>query len=138
MALPDRDLTPDDVPALRTQFHDVYERTYGRGTAWPGVPAQLLNLSVTVTGSLPKPSIKERPLEPRTPEQMKRGEREVHLPTEGRREVIPVYIESEVSPGSTIHGPALVEAVDTTLLIPRGFVAERDPLMNLVLTRKDS
>jgi N-methylhydantoinase A len=137
MPLPDRDLTPDDVPALQEQFHQVYERTYGRGTAWPGVPPQLLNLSVTVTGRLPRPSIEERPLEPRDPEQMKRGEREVHLPTERRREVVPVYVESEVTPGSRIQGPALVDSLDTTLLVPRGVVAERDPLMNLVLTKED-
>lgn len=136
MPLPDRDLTPDDVPDLQRRFHEIYERTYGRGTAWPGVPPQLLNLSVTIIGRLPRPSIEERPLEPMELNQMQGGKRAVHLPTERRREVIPAYVESEITPGTTIRGPALVEAVDTTLLVPRGFVAERDRLMNLVLTKE--
>lgn len=136
MSLPDRDLGEGDVGELQSRFHDVYERTYGRGTAWPGVPAQLLNLSVTVTGRLPRPSIEERPADPRQPAEMIRGNREVYLPTEGRREEIPVYVESKVTPGSRVAGPALVEAVDTTLLIPPGVVAERDGLMNLILTKE--
>ena len=42
----------------------------------PGVPPQLLNLSVTVTGRLPRPRTRERPHEPRQPEEMIRGRRE--------------------------------------------------------------
>lgn len=136
MPLPDRELTADDVPELQERFHQIYERTYGRGTAWPGVPPQLLNLSVTVTGRLPRPSIEERRAEPRSAEQMMKGEREVHLPTEGRRQVVPVFDEPAITPGSSLDGPALVEAVDTTLLVPRGVTATRDGLMNLVLTKE--
>jgi N-methylhydantoinase A len=136
MPLPDRDLSEADIESLQTSFHDVYERTYGRGTAWPGVPPQLLNLSVTVTGRLPRPRVEERPLEPRAAEEMIRGRREVHLPTVGRREEIPIYVESKITPGSRVVGPALVEAIDTTLLVPPGSVAERDGLMNLILTKE--
>ncbi|MGE0066280.1 MAG: hydantoinase/oxoprolinase family protein [Solirubrobacterales bacterium] len=137
MPLPDRELTADDVPELQRRFHEIYERTYGRGTAWPGVPPQLLNLSVTVTGRLPRPSIEERESQPSTVEEMMKGEREVHLPTEGRREVVPVFAESKITPGSSLAGPALVEAVDTTLLVPRGVTVSRDGLMNLVLTKEE-
>jgi N-methylhydantoinase A len=138
MPLPDRELSGDDVPMLQDQFNQVYERTYGKGTAWPGVPPQLLNLSVTVTGKLPRPPIAERPLDPREPDEMRRAEREVYLPTERRREAIPVYDETKVTPGSRIEGPALVEAVDTTLFVPRGVTAERDQLMNIILTKKEA
>ena len=67
---------------------------------------------------------------------MLRGRREVLLPTLGRREEIPIYVESKITPGSRVHGPALVEAIDTTLLVPPGVVAERDGLMNLILTKE--
>jgi N-methylhydantoinase A len=138
MPLPDRELSGTDVPMLQDQFNEVYERTYGKGTAWPGVPPQMLNLSVTVTGKLPRPPIAERPLDPREPSEMLRTEREVYLPTERKKETIPVYDETKVTPGSRIEGPALVEAVDTTLFVPRGVDAERDQLMNIILTKKES
>jgi N-methylhydantoinase A len=138
MALPDRELSAEDVPGLKAKFNEVYERTYGKGTAWPDAPPQMLNYSVTVTGKLPRPSIEERPLEPSEQAQMLRSEREVYLPTERSREVIPVYDETKVTPGSRIEGPALVEAVDTTLFVPRGVSAERDQLMNIVLSTKEA
>ena len=69
---------------------------------------------------------------------MLRGEREVYLPTERQRETIPIYDETKVTPGSRVEGPALVEAVDTTLFVPRGVTAERDQLMNIILTKKES
>jgi N-methylhydantoinase A len=138
MPLPDRDLSLEDVPMLQEQFFQVYERTYGNGTAWPGIPPQMLNYSVTVTGKLARPPIHERSLEPSAPDAMLRGEREVYLPAERQREVVPIYDETKVTPGSVVEGPALVEAVDTTLLVPRGVVAERDELMNIVLTRREA
>jgi N-methylhydantoinase A len=134
MALPDRELGEDDVPALRERFQEVYERTYGRGTAWPGAPQQLLNGSITVSSRLPRPQINGRPLEPRPAEEMRRGEREVYLPSERRRETVPVYDETLFTPGSRIVGPAVVESVDTTLLLPGDATARRDEYMNIRLT----
>jgi len=136
LALPDRELTPADVPALQERFHDVYERTYGPGTAWPGIPPQLLNYTVTVTGTMPRAPIASHALEPNTPEQMLKAEREVFLPAERSREVVPVFDEAKLTPGSAVEGPALVEAIDTTLFVPRAVTAQRDALMNIVLTRE--
>jgi len=138
MSLPDRELTGDDVPVLRDRFHETYERTYGRGTAWPGAPQQMLNCSVTVTGRLPRPPIAARPLAPRAPEEMRRAEREVYLPGERVRQVVPIYDEARFTPGSSVEGPAMIEAVDTTLLVPRGVVAARDEYMNVLLTKKEA
>jgi N-methylhydantoinase A len=133
MRLPDRDLTEDDVPALQAQFTEVYERTYGRGTAWP-FPPQILNYSVTARGKLPHPATESAPLDPRSAEAMLKGRREVYLPAERRRAEIPVYDEALFTAGSRIEGPALVESKDTTLLVPTGAVTERDQHLNFILT----
>jgi N-methylhydantoinase A len=138
MAVPDRDLKSSDIPTLQEGFHELYERTYGPGTAWPGVPAQMLNYSVTTRGKLPRPETKERALSPSAAEDMVKGEREVRLPRDRKREVVPIYDEARVTPGSTIEGPALVEAIDTTVLVPRDVRLERDGRMNFILTKEGS
>jgi N-methylhydantoinase A len=138
MGLPDRGLADEDVAALQSRFHEAYERTYGRGTAWPNAPQQMLNCSITVTGRLPRPPVARRPLEPRTAAEMLRAEREVYLPSERAREVVPVYDEARFTPGSRIEGPALIDAVDTTVLVPRGAAVERDELMNMLLTAEEA
>lgn len=133
MPLPDRDLIGDDVPALQAQFTEVYERTYGPGTAWP-FPPQILNYSVTARGKLPHPAVAPEVLDPRTSDQMLKERREVFLPAERRRAEIPIYDEALFTPGSRIEGPALIESTDTTLLIPSRAHAERDQHQNIVLT----
>jgi len=135
MPMPARDLTEADVPALQQQFHDVYERTYGKGTAWP-VPPQLVNYAVTATGKLARPPVTAEPLAPNSLAAMLKTDREVYMPTDRRREVVPVYDERKFTPGSRLSGPALVESIDTTLLVPRGVTAERDELLNVLLRKE--
>jgi N-methylhydantoinase A len=132
--LPDRDLTAADVPELQNTFTAAYERTYGVGTAWPNAPQQLLNYTVTVSAPQPHPPTLPHPPAPTAENEMRRGEREVYLPSERTRRVIPAYDEARFTSGSRIVGPAVIDAVDTTIYVPPAVVAERDEHMNFVLT----
>jgi N-methylhydantoinase A len=55
MTLPSRPLTRADGQRLADAFRDVYERVYGEGTAWRGAMTQLVSVTVTVTGRVPRP-----------------------------------------------------------------------------------
>jgi N-methylhydantoinase A len=134
MPMPGRPLTADDAPVLAKQFYELYERTYGEGTAWKGVPELLLNYIVTVIGRQPTPAIDKQPLDPRAPEDIKISSRSVYLPSERRREEINIYDDARFTVGSRITGPAIIDATDTTVFVPPGVVAERDEFMNYVLT----
>ncbi|HTK61477.1 MAG TPA: hydantoinase/oxoprolinase family protein [Pseudonocardia sp.] len=134
ISLPDRDITADDVPELHNTFTAVYERTYGIGTAWPAAPQQLLNYTVTASGRQPHPPAIRHGLRANTDAAMRKGEREVYLPSERRREVVPIYYETRFTPGSRITGPAVIEAVDTTVYVPPAVHAHRDEHLNIVLT----
>lgn len=134
MGLPDRPVTVEDAPELAKQFFGLYERTYGEGTAWKGVPEQLLNLTVTATGRLQRAAQTKVPLEPRTAEEIKAGSRRVFLPETKGYEEIPVYGDDRFSAGSLIAGPAIIDATDTTIYVPSGSEARRDEFMNYVLT----
>jgi len=58
----------------------------------------------------------------------------VYLPDRHERRSTPIYDEARFSPGSTVDGPAVIEALDTTVYVPEGARATRDPLTNIVLT----
>lgn len=131
--VPDRDITEADLPELHNTFTAVYERTYGAGTAWPNSPQMLLNYTVTVSAAQPHPAVAPHPLEPTEEAAMRRGEREIYLPSERTRRVVPIYDEQRFTPGSRCTGPAIVESVDTTLYIPPAVVAERDEHLNFVI-----
>ena len=133
IAIEDRDLTAADVPELQTRFNQTYERTYGAGTAWPGAIPQALNVAATVLGKLASHHLNEYPEDPSTPEQMRKQEREVYLPSARERATVPIYDEAKLTPGSRVEGPGVIEAVDTTLFVPAGASAERDRYLNLLL-----
>ncbi|WP_131768734.1 hydantoinase/oxoprolinase family protein [Candidatus Protofrankia californiensis] len=137
VSLPNRDLTAADVAELNNTFTSVYERTYGSGTAWPDSPQQMLNYTVTVSAPMPHPPIEPQPLNPTSLAEMSKGEREIYLPSVNARRSAPIYDEARFTPGSRIVGPALVEAVDTTIYLPPGARAERDEHMNVVITMEE-
>jgi N-methylhydantoinase A len=47
----------------------------------------------------------------------------------------PVYERDDFAPGMSLSGPAIVEQMDTTTIVPPDFDAKADPWGNLILTR---
>lgn len=136
LPLPDRPLTPEDAPELAKQFFELYERTYGEGTAWKGVPEVLLNYTVTVVGRQERPSFNGKPPERASAEDMLREKRSVYLPGTHERTEISVYDDHRFGSGTQVEGPAIVDAYDTTIYVPPEAHIERDEFMNYVLTRR--
>lgn len=132
LPMPDRALTDADGPLLFEEFLSLYERTYGEGTAWKGVPASLINYSVMVIGRQDRPAL--------TPHGNGNGSapplqrRRVFLPGERRWEEIPVIDDHQFPVGFKIDGPAIIDEGDTTIYVPPGTAAERDEYLNYVLT----
>jgi N-methylhydantoinase A len=134
MPLPDRPLEADDAPQLAEQFYELYERTYGEGTAWQGVPEMLLNYVVTVVGRQERPELTTHDVSETSAQDMQLGTRRVYLPSEKAYAEIPIYADDRFTAGSQITGPAIVDATDTTIFVPPGTTARRDQFMNYVLT----
>jgi N-methylhydantoinase A len=59
----------------------------------------------------------------------------VFLPTERHLDEVPIIDDAAFEVGSKVEGPAIIDAVDTTVYLPPGTRAERDAYMNYVLTR---
>jgi N-methylhydantoinase A len=136
LGLPDADLTEASIANIATRFVDVYESTYGEGTAWTMMQERLVNYTVTVRGKMPRPRIEPLPLAPTAPQDMLKGEREIYLPTEHERRRTPIYDEARFTVGSTVQGPAVIEATDTTIYVPAGVTAERDGFTNIVMSEE--
>jgi N-methylhydantoinase A len=136
LGLPDADLTEASIPNIATRFVDAYESTYGEGTAWTMMQERLVNYTVTVRGKMPRPRIEPLPFAPTAPQDMLKGEREIYLPTEHERRQTPIYDEARFTVGSTVQGPAVIEATDTTIYVPAGVTAERDGFTNIVMSEE--
>ena len=47
---------------------------------------------------------------------------------------IPIYLDARFTAGSSVPGPAIIDATDTTIYVPPESTARRDEFMNYVLT----
>ena len=131
IALPTQALAAGDREALRRHFAEEYTRFYGAGAAWEGSPIRLETARVVARGVTPKPSLAAVAVEQaNAPEP--HGEREIHLG--GRAVTAKAYDGPSLVPGASIAGPALVDDVDTTVLVPEGDSLAIDGWRNYVLT----
>ena len=121
------------LDALSRAFHQAHETTYG--FASPSEPIELVALRATTRGLIPSPApVPGRTGDPVPPE----GYRMVRFaPPSGREPVAhdtPIYQRHTLTVGQTIEGPAIVEQLDTTIVVHPGDLAEVDPWGNLVLS----
>jgi N-methylhydantoinase A len=135
LAMPDRSLTADDLDVLSADFLALYERTYGEGTAWKGVPATMVNYSVTAIGRQQRPDWSVAALNGHTADDARKAVRSVYLPDLHERAEIPIYAGERCGPGIRIDGPAIIDETDTTIYVPTATTAQRDEHLNYVLTR---
>jgi N-methylhydantoinase A len=50
----------------------------------------------------------------------------------------PVYERHDLRPGDRLRGPAVIEQMDATTVVPPGFLASVDDALNLFLTQSTS
>ena len=122
------------VAALCEAFHAVHQREYGRHFADKDV--ELVNLRVLGVGRIPAlaPRRIARGEETPPPAAMV-GVRQVVFETAGRPQACEtrVYQRAALLAGNRIAGPAVVQQMDTTTVIPPGVAALVDNCGNLVI-----
>jgi N-methylhydantoinase A len=120
-----------DVRALCAGFTGARGKVNG-GEDYRGsirVLTTMLNAAVTM------PHWQFRAFEPGSPDPAGagKGEREVlWSPGEGYRKT-PVYDRDRLAPGNVVKGPAVIEARDTTYVIPAGWALSVDKYANAIL-----
>ena len=124
---------------LKELFDKVYEEAYGRSLS--NLPARCITWRVLTSG--PKPHVSLRPDHRDEPKRANIGRRDSALKGT-RRAVIPdfgavdcaVYMRQRLLPGDSFMGPALVEEVASTTVVPPKAMAEVDTWGNLIIRRQ--
>jgi N-methylhydantoinase A len=117
--LADGPITRASLDRVAAAFHAKHRQTYGHAN--PEETVQLVNLRLTAIGCLPG----YRPAQPPAREPARCRMREVWFPETGPAPC-PVHWRNGLSADEIIAGPAIIEAMESTIVVPPGWIASVD------------
>jgi len=130
---PGGSLGPSHAAELARAFCAEHERAYG--FAATSEPTEVVNLRLTATGTVARPRLREAPSSGPDPGAARKGARRVYFAEAGGWTETAIYDRYALGEGNRIAGPAIVEEMDSTTVIPPDYMAWVDRYGNLVLRR---
>ena len=102
-------------------FHDLHRRTYGHDNR--AEPVQLVNVRVTAIGSIPQLTVRDAPAA--SGGNAVKLRRPLWFRAAGEVEA-DVFDRARMSAGLIAKGPAVIESLESTILVPPGWQARMD------------
>jgi N-methylhydantoinase A len=125
--------SPVDLADAAERFHAEHERAYNYRR--DGSPVEIYRLSVRAIGVTPKPQLRRH--EPGGAVPAPAGSRAVHFDGSGGAVDTPVYVRAGLPAGTKLAGPAVIDQLDSTTLVPPGWRAEVDEWLNIRMHRQE-
>ncbi|KUO75836.1 MAG: hydantoin utilization protein A [Clostridia bacterium BRH_c25] len=125
-------MTEEVMKDMIDKFHKEHNRTYGYYNE--NMRIQMVNYRVSAVGTIEKPDLTESVIDPNAKPPKAIEIREVLF--DGEKAYLPtnVYQRTDIRPGCTICGPAIVEQMDSTTIIPPKWTAYTDGFNNIKAT----
>ncbi len=133
ITLPDHALAESDKAVLREAFETAYSAQFSRPV--PGMSIEILNWSVLVSTSATP--VSGEATVPRGRSVKPAEKRPIQCDVTGDMVEADIVFRSDLRPGDTLDGPALIVEPQTTTLVSVDFALSVDGHRNLVLTRRE-
>jgi len=121
----------EDIRAVISSFEEEYLRLYGKGATYPEEGIEIITLVVEVSAEVAKPKLVKRPYAGEDPSVALKGKREVFFDDNFVRTNI--YAMEKLQHGNVIEGPAIIEGVDTTVVVPKDRRITVDEYLNMIM-----
>jgi N-methylhydantoinase A len=128
-----RPVTAATLEALQSDFEDLYERRYGRGSSYRAAGIELVTFRLKARGLMSRPKLEPVMLGSSDPCRAERGKRNILIEETGAMRPTIVYDFERLEPGNVVRGPTVVHSKLTTVVVHRGQICRMDGLRNLVL-----
>jgi N-methylhydantoinase A len=110
-----------NLAGIAESFHTEHNRMYGYSLEKEGTPVELINVRLRAVGITEKPAFAEEEYAGGDASTALKGRREVYLPEEEGTGTVPIFDGHKTRFGHRITGPALVEQINTTLLLTSNY-----------------
>ncbi|MGE3599496.1 MAG: hydantoinase/oxoprolinase family protein [Dehalococcoidia bacterium] len=126
-------LDAESLGRVVRDFEALYERRYGKGSAYRGAGIEMTRFRLTARGIIDKPDFE--PLTLAGPDASAAYVRTRSVFLSGRNEFgdARVYDFDRLQPGNRLEGPAIIHTPITTIVVQDGQSAHLDPLRNTVI-----
>jgi N-methylhydantoinase A len=131
VALPEGAIDAPTVDRLIAGFTDAHRQRYGFATESERV--QIVTLRLEAVGTVRKATLRAHPEVGPDASEAIAGHRPVWFPEARGFVDTPIYARDALRPGHRFAGPAIVEQMDTTTVVPPGMTARIDAWLNLIL-----
>ncbi|MFP7673468.1 hydantoinase/oxoprolinase family protein [Marivita sp. S0852] len=129
--VPDGRLDDAALDSLKCAFAQAHTRMYG--FAVEGERIHCITFRLEATGVVAKADLPARTEGPPDAAAAVTGTRDVWYPETRRYTETTLYARDRLHPGMVFDGPAIIDQMDTTTLVPPGVRARVDALDNLIL-----
>lgn len=129
--------TPLDAAGLARlidDFEALYERKYGKGSAYREAGIEMTMFRLTARGIMPRPSLPEETEGAAAPDAALMGARRIFDATKGDFAEGRIYDFDKLSPGNEMAGPAVIHTPITTIALHSGHLAKMDRWRNIVVS----
>ncbi len=123
------------LDAARERFDEIHARIHGHAAREK--PAEVVSYRVRARVPVPKyePVPEADVTKSPAPDTAYKGRREVWFTADTPTETA-IWSRDDLPVGASLNGPAIVEQLDSTTVVPAGWRAHVDGFLNLILTRE--
>lgn len=133
LAVPNGPLSGMVLTSLVAEFHRRHKEV--NGYAMDGYPVEVVNLRLALVAERPAAPSRESQVDKPPGSGLVKTHRPVWFRNAGFRDV-PIYQRATIPARAALSGPAVIEQMDTTTVIPPGWVASVERQGTLNLTRE--
>ena len=118
---------------LADEFETLYERRYGRGSAYRHAGIEITTVRLKATGRLARPVSDPEPLGSADPSPALSGHRRIYSDAADNMIEAPIYDYGRLRPGMIVSGPTVIHTPITTIVVQSGQAARMDSRRNLIV-----
>ncbi len=133
----DTPLDEAGVARLVDDFEALYERKFGRGSAYREAGIEMTMFRLTARGLMPRPELPEEAEGDADPAPAQTGTRQIFSEAAGGMAEGRIYDFQRLRPGMEIAGPAVIHTPITTIAVQARQRARMDRWRNIVVTFDD-
>ena len=125
----------DAVGRLVADFAALYERKFGKGSAYRAAGMEMTMFRLSARGLVERPPVETAALDGADPEAALIGRRDIFVEAAGGMAPANIYDFERLVPGNVIAGPAVIHTPITTIVVQSGQTGRVDAYRNTIIER---